>query len=182
MTKTPVRLYLDVDGVLNFFGARAGSAINHPWGDTMSGEAGLKGYIINWAPALLEALTELDVEIVWLTTWRDHAVEHLAPLFGGWGSDFRVLHPRREDEWMYQRVASLNWKAKAIVEDVNNDPAHFIWIDDELWAMKRTMMDHDLEHSTEVQNLIVIPEPNFGITPDDVDRMKAFIAEVRAND
>jgi len=120
------RLYLDVDGVLN-------AQMPMGWGRLGNGYARVDGveYKIRWAPAMIDALRSLDVELVWCTTWRDNAKVSLAPLIG-WGEHGRVLHPWEEDVW-----PSIDWKFPAIQDDQKASPSRFIWIDDEIESKMR---------------------------------------------
>lgn len=132
MTDKKTRLYLDVDGVINYFGGRMHydkDTFEHPW--PTKAEAEVRRFRIVWSPDMLAALDELDLEIVWLTTWRDSAVNDLAPALG-WGADFRVMHPLPEDEWMFQVRPSIQWKLPALLADQATDPSPFIWFDDEI--------------------------------------------------
>lgn len=151
------RLYLDVDGVIN-------ASMPIGWGKTRDGQAG--GYTIRWAPALLNALVDLGVEIVWTTTWQEHAVTKLAPLLG-FGSEFRYLSPPTQFvDWPWP---SIEWKNAAIILDQAAHPEPFIWVDDELHP---PYVAHDVEGG-----LLIGVSPYTGIRPQDVARMRKFVED-----
>jgi len=168
MTDKKTRLLLDVDGCLNFFGGRTALDKDNfelPW--PTREEAVVRGYTIVWSPDMLAALDALDLEIVWLTTWRESAVNDLAPVLG-WGADFRVLHPLPEDEWMYQTVASIKWKLPALLADQEADPSPFIWVDDEV-GMKEAV------EATRIGGRAIAPNPYLGITESNIATMVDYI-------
>ena len=145
------RLYLDVDGVIN-------AQMPMDWGKLCNGHAG--GYSIRWAPRMVAELADLNVELVWTTTWRDEAVTELAPLIG-WGEHGRVLHPAGgELIW-----PSIDWKFEAVLADQAASPSSFIWLDDELEA----------EHKRHGGLVLTVPAA-LGITPRIMDMMRDWIA------
>jgi len=170
MTDKKTRLYLDVDGVINYFGGRMNydkDDFENPW--PTRAEAEVRRFRVVWAPEMLAALDALDLDIVWLTTWRNSAVNDLAPALGGWGANFRVMHPLEEDEWMFQRVASIEWKLPALLADQKADPSPFIWLDDEI-GMKEAV------EARQVGGLAMPPNPDVGITSKEIAAMVDYIA------
>lgn len=164
-----VRLYLDVDGVINAHKADArwaGSRIRR-------GRAGPNPdpaykYVIQWSKDLVDALKGLDVELVWTTTWVGHAPTEIAPLIG-YGYNARWLEPEGGVTF-----PSILWKNVLVWRDQQTDPSPYIWIDDELGdlPMLRVMGADDLDHS---RGLLISPNPRYGITPDDILDMKKYI-------
>ncbi|MER8186884.1 hypothetical protein [Kitasatospora sp. NPDC094015] len=73
------------------------------------------------------ALLALPFELVWATTWKDEANEHLAPLLGlpqlPW-VDWPSMHHGDPDD--------LHWKTRHLVAWAAGRP--FAWVDDELTA------------------------------------------------
>lgn len=163
LSATRVRIYLDVDGVLN---AQAPSN----WGGVSEGYATAEGskYRMRWAPALLEALSALDADIVWTTTWRTDAADSLATLFGGFGQDFRVLHPNL-DPHAETTFPSIYWKLAAIAAEQAASPSPFVWLDDEidLWEAK---------DAGELGGLALTINAFTGITPAIIEKIEAYIA------
>lgn len=158
MTKK-VRLYLDVDGVIN--------AAMPPWKGPSEGRAVAEGhaYKIRWAPAMVAELAALGVDLVWATTWRKDAAFSIAPLIG-WGEDARHLSPPFDLTW-----PSIDWKAAAVAEDQKGDPSPFIWADDEI---------HRGHVDAHPDALVLSIDPRLGITPTTIQRMRDYIKGVSA--
>jgi hypothetical protein len=167
-----VRLYLDIDGVLNAW---------HPedaWPDSeirnvdvavdIDGYRGLAG--LTWAADLIDALASLDVELVWATTWTTDAPTVAAGAFG-FGAGQRFLSPL--DGRM--RAPSIAWKEEAVIADQLASPSPFIWVDDEL----------TLAHVERVADLfgdralIVCSDHGKGITSAQIAGMRAFVKSWR---
>src|SRR5690606_39765676 len=76
-----VRIYIDVDGVINAFSNA------QPWGKVKPSVTVAYGYRITYHQGLIDALKDIDnsndnVEFVWLTTWQTLARTDLAPAVG----------------------------------------------------------------------------------------------------
>lgn len=173
MEEKKVRLYIDVDGVIN---ASQGDFV---WQHTNSeGECDPNGdgfrYLITWVPAMIYALKTLDVEVVWLTTWCMAAPREIGGLTG-FGQEARVLLPLHGREVTFP---SINWKRASLVADQKADPSLFIWVDDELGlseeGLKLALPD--------TPRLLLQPDAKTGITPNDVERMKEFIKSNSSHD
>jgi hypothetical protein len=160
MEKT--RLYLDVDGVLN------ASFPDQNWGVRNFGQASAGDAVwgIVWAPELITALAELDVELVWTTTWRDDDKSGLADLLG-WGHHGRVLHPSAENIW-----PSIDWKFEAVINDQLASPGRFIWVDDELDNGVR-----EATHRVFPMALLLEADPVKGVTKEQIEMMKLYLSK-----
>jgi hypothetical protein len=119
-----VRLFLDVDGVLN---ACTWSPDPDQWNDWEHGNA--QNYDICYSPTVGKFFTELTqdprVEILWLTTWEGDANVYISPMLGMPRFPVAGYRPFREKHsgwWKYDIVRE--WWAK--------DPIPFVWIDDDL--------------------------------------------------
>ncbi len=178
-----VRLYEDIDCCLNAsYNARAWRDKDNPedLGGYCRGRAYLyhdddghrisefhtpHDYRMEWNERLIAELNTLDVELVWATTWRADAPA-VGELMGLTHEDQRVLHP------LHGRTTfpSIFWKFDAILAEQDRDPGPFIAVDDE-WdsdpAMRATL---ELKGG-----LVVCPDPNLGITPADVKRMREYV-------
>lgn len=174
------RLYLDVDGCINLFGFST-----WPSGEVKTGVATLvhdgfgqvieagewtqvfkPSYTIAWAPELIDELNSLDVELVWLTTWCQNAVDLIAPMVGLTLSS-RVLLPLSGQV----TFPSILWKSEALSQDLYGFSGKHIWIDDEPtpddWAASSALSGvHRVQ-----------PDPNFGIRPHEVEAMKQYLAD-----
>lgn len=173
---TKVRMYLDVDGCINAF--RFTDLESSLWGETSTGIGHVepesdnpRQYNIIWHQEMVESLRALDIDLVWLTTWRSDAPKSIGKLIG-WGEDARVLHPLDG----ITRFPSIYWKYAALIQDQKDDPAPFIWVDDELDNFER-WVDEEFE-ALESQSLIVAPNSILGISPRNVEDMREFIKQV----
>lgn len=125
-----VKLYLDVDGVLNAFGE--GAPEWAPWTVTRCSTnqgSGLKtSFHIRHSLAMGQAIADLDVEICWLTTWGNDANKAIGPLFG-WPS-YEVVPGEEGEDWNDEEIVWWKWKTLQIFHEM--DPRPFIWADDDL--------------------------------------------------
>lgn len=165
-----VPLYLDVDETIN---------VQMPtgWGRTQQRHVTIASTIgaggwgaprvwnlrVRWAPAMLDALAELPVEIVWLTSWGNQARTHLAPRLG-WGEDYRSL-AEPPDAWDF---TTMEWKVPAMLTERGRED-HFVWLDDEL-----TQQEVD-----EFPNALILPiHQRMGVSPADIETIAAYLATI----
>jgi hypothetical protein len=170
---TAVRLYLDIDGVINApypEGAwplsEVGTAeVPVDFGGGCYGKARLE-----WARKLIEHLAALDVDLVWATTWTSEAPTVAADVFGI-GAGHRFLTPI-DGRLIFP---TISWKEQAVTADQSRSPSPFIWVDDELTP------DHGQRMGALFPGrvCVVTSDEWTGITPAQVDRMTAFIDEMR---
>jgi hypothetical protein len=156
-----VRLYLDVDGVINAW--YAGSVwVDSPLQEGIAAAGGYN-YRIKWSADMVSALSQLDVDLCWATTWVGAAPTTLAPLIG-YGMDSRYLRP------LSGKVSfpSIYWKEAAIREEQLRDPSPFIWIDDEIGWDQQII-------ASSLGGLAISPDHQFGITPADIGLMQEYI-------
>lgn len=158
-----VRLFLDVDGVIN-------AQLNHfHWGKRASRRGTAQGFVIHWSDAMVDVLSSLDVELIWATTWREHAPTDIG-LLTGYGLDARVLHPKLDPD-AETTFPSIEWKKEAIRAFLVEEPGPWVQIDDELhygheeWG----------RFATDNRGLIVGPNPLYGISPVNIERIRQFI-------
>lgn len=160
-----VRLYLDVDGVINT-GYPSWPRVAEKRVGNRHGE-----WLIRWSPDLLAELSSLDVNLVWTTTWTHDASGPLAEAL-----DFDFGKGKR---WLQRQPGedpfpSIHWKDRAILRDQGTDPAPYIWVDDELRAARWAQYEPSVGHKL-FTNLIVGPNPDMGITPEHIEKMRQFI-------
>lgn len=171
---TRVRIYHDVDGVLN-----AQMPLKEWGAKPENGKAsitdfrGTETWPIRWSPGYVEALNALGdkVELVWTTTWRENALTDIAPLVGITLPHQRVLHPLDG----VTRFPSIMWKRDAIGVEQELDPSPFVWLEDEAGILERTI-------SVELGGYTPWINHRLGVTPKIFDRIKAYVeAEDRSN-
>ena len=179
-------LLLDVDGVLNAFGAWTLVDDSLPMRrDNVRAPAGwhstrVDGYHLLLNPAhaeWVEALSE-RFDMVWATMWQDRAPAALAPEVG-FGADWPYIDFQRHQSHRTTRRTGLgvgSYKFPGVVATVGDRP--MVWIDDDLepaiyeWAAKR-----DAEG---IPTLLVQPSPAEGWTKAEFDAVIAFAASVAA--
>lgn len=161
-------LYLDIDGVLNVFD-RTGD--NPAWPDPYA-EGRAQGHLIVWSPALIEELhfvLNTGVDLVWTTTWRQHALDDIAPLVGLPATRFITANEKFSDS------STIQWKTRAVLADQDSDPSSFIWVDD----------DHDqfsMRHAEDRNGLAIQTDARLGITPGQVAEMHGYLESLRRRD
>lgn len=167
---TRLRIYMDVDGVLN-------ASVPHPgWfpvGGSQPSTGLAQGYRIQWAQPMVDALNkfvlEHDAEFVWATTWCHAAQEDIAPLLGldvGTVKQSRVLLP------INGRVSfpSIDWKVDALINEQRESPMPFVWLEDEISNVELRMVEN-----AGIQDMLAInPGFSFGIQPKHLEAMEAF--------
>jgi hypothetical protein len=122
--KVTVKLFLDVDGVINHYPRSAKTEFNLKSDDAM-------GYEIQYHREIFEKLAALPVEIHWLTTWRDDANKWIAPMLG-W-SDLPVVGREEYDSQIAWSNKPSYWWKYITLQNLNlQEP--FIWVDDEIWG------------------------------------------------
>jgi hypothetical protein len=173
-------LLLDVDGVLNAFGAwelidpgqpmrrgnvRAPSRWHHARAD---------GYQLLLRPEHRDWVARLEqrFEMVWATMWQERAVVALAPVVG-FGADWAWIDfTAHQDHITGQRtgVGIGSYKFPGVVATVGDRP--MVWVDDDLepaiyeWAARRD--------ESGIPTLLVQPSPEEGWTRAELDAVLAF--------
>ena len=154
-----VRCYLDVDGVLAPY-VDAG-VVPSTWPDFIDGYVGSR--LAVHSPAMLLALSRLELEVVWCTTWGLQAERAFGAMLG--------FGARRTLDLHSTPLASGGVKGAAVLADLQADPAPFVWIDDEAIT---TLAVERLE-SLQVPMLLIEPSRTIGLEPADVKRIDAFV-------
>lgn len=155
-----VRLLLDVDGVLNAVGPPCPDW--QEWNATKCGNS-----VINYSLDVGRAIAELDVDVVWLSTWRQKANEWISPLFG-WPEHAVVSI---DDEKMLSWRSW--WKLDAAKRLYGEDPQPFIWADDDLGANVEAY-----EWCKEVGGLPIVPRTHTGLTRAHLEEMRQYVARM----
>jgi hypothetical protein len=155
-------LLLDVDGVVC------------PYGDELADpeDAGLRQVSVGYRPVWLSPEVGRHLErlckafqLVWCTSWEDHAAEYLAPFLG-----LPALPVMHFEEPV---GADCHWKWPAIEAFVGDRP--FAWLDDEIRR-------DDLARAARrpVPTLLVRVDGTRGLQGAHVARLEAFAEELRA--
>ncbi len=166
LTTLPPILLLDVDGVINTF--------RPSWGAELT-RADAAGIPIRYAPALIARLRDLHqsggVDIRWSTTWCGyrHQLDALNWLFEvGFPAAFG------------NRPMSKTWgdlKIDAALA-VLTEGRRLIWADDEEADAARRLFPTIAEAEADGRALLVTPESELGLQPEDLDRIEAFLKEI----
>lgn len=161
------RLYLDVDGPLNVFGARPNNRFP-AWDDIEPVvRAGMTlRYSYTMGDHLWELCDRLGIEIVWASTWCHYDINELIGSLYGWPK-FRKLP---------YTVTSPSGCGK--LAEVSEDAcgAHgVVWVDDDLWGP-------DLEwvharNEAGLPALALTPSPATGLAPWDLRTIEEFVKE-----
>lgn len=173
-----MKLYLDIDGVLNAAhnrlswggdGRRIGNAVGglSDEGKPVPPEL-RRPHVMRWNIDMIAALNGLDLEIAFATTWRTDGRDSVAPLMGlNIPDNPFVLLPLNGT----LSFPSINWKYDAMRERYAVDPgARFIWIDGELASL-----NEDGRVSAHFPNaLLIAPDPNVGITRTHIHDMERY--------
>lgn len=162
-------ILLDVDGVVNALGREE----DHAWPDAEINTAfpvfagGDRGWPIYTSKRLGEALLALDVNIVWLTTWKYDANVAISPLVG-LPDDLHVGdYERRKFSEGFQ-----DWKMNFVYGFLGDFSGPVVWIDDEaVPGYFKEELDSDPELASRI--LIVEPDSYSGLAPYHVE----FIAD-----
>lgn len=119
---------LDVDGVLNAIEPKPKHVTAWDGYEHADVRADRSTYRISYAPTLVLGIRELiedgNVEVMWLTTWQEHANEALRKLFG---FPELAIASTRED---FLSPAATWWKLTVAKRVAKDRP--LIWTDDDL--------------------------------------------------
>ena len=162
-------LFLDVDGVLNAPYPAWPSTLRVPIVDHPKLPQGVV-LTLSYSPEMVAAIKDLEVELVWLTTWEDSAQTHLVPLINALGGNIYLSsagHVKLSD---YTGL----WKYSALREFVEAHPRPFIWVYDDAISSRA---ERDLV-TLDVAHLLVRPYPKQGITPNHVALIKEFLCSL----
>lgn len=179
-------IYLDVDGVINSFSKKPpkndtgwkgewlrGDAVvpnDYPTGGWSMGSSS-QTFSIFWSVELIDSLNKIsemdDVNIIWLTTWKEHAKTVLSPLVGINGQ-----------EWVHLDAGDVYdtkdwWKLTAIREHVREtNPDRIIWLDDDLGFDYQARL---WVNSLKNRILPITPNSNLGLTKKHISDILDFI-------
>lgn len=178
-------IFLDIDGVVNIVSKRQGNLDKLPhlrvWNKWETIE--VTSYPITYSPELVSHLNRISekAEIVWLTTWKEEAVNDFAPAVGL--NDFRLIDPTgATDPWGTAASFKGNpenrwWKLNGVLEHITSTGAPFVWIDDELRSPMRNYVKQ-VASSFNVPNLLFVPYETMGIDSEHINRIDEFIESV----
>ncbi len=154
-----VRLLLDVDGVLNAVGSRCPD-----WQEWYVAKC--RGATITYSPEVGRAIAELDVDVLWLTTWREEANRWIGPLFG-WPKH-AVIAIEDEDMLSWRSW----WKLDAAQRLYGENAGPFIWVDDDLDAMVDAY-----DWCKSVDGLPIVPRTDIGLSRADLLEMRRYVEQ-----
>lgn len=171
-------LFLDVDGALNALdGLNKGR-----WPDYRKQKVHTKDPATgDWSklnvrisPKMCAAIAKLPVDHQWATSWEDQANATLRELTGL--PKYPVACRVGEFEMTMHGFMPVEkqWKWLDIQVQLERDPRPMIWIDDEdiPWEAGTTLDERGIRF------LLIKPDSNVGITPDHLDDIRSFLAEL----
>lgn len=158
------KILLDVDGVLNAL-LPVNATPPQTWSDWHISRA--EGFRMCTSKAMARSITDLG-EVHWLTTWNEDNLANaiISPLVGI--GPFPVA-ARPSDRLVF---GDEMWKPRA-AEVFSKQHARVVWIDDDarhLWAEWKGGA------AFPSNMLVVSPNPDTGLTPDEIEQIKGWIA------
>jgi hypothetical protein len=170
--------FVDVDGVINVLV----DYVNKPHLDSCSDweTIDVNGYTIVFSPTLVESVNALSetIDIVFLTTWVESAVNNLAPALG-----LNIKNFLRSDgsnssfEYQGNDASKRWWKLNGILDHINNDHRPFVWVDDDMSnEVKRAILGRAAFEG--VENLLITPNSKIGLTEQHIGIIEAFTSRV----
>lgn len=155
------RIYIDVDGVLNFDKKCRGSI------DKRVFFTPEESYIVRLNPEhgqwLLELAEETDAELTWATTWMNMANDHIGPAIGLPELPYVDFGLRKFSQ------SSGSWKANGVI-DYCDGP--FFWFDDD-WTIPGI-----LSYSLTVPHKVQIVNGYAGLTRQDIESAKRWFSKL----
>lgn len=154
-------ILLDIDDVINIFGYKPDETIWRKW-ERGSAYAHGRAWGLLWAPALIDAITEIHTaglaEIRWHTTWQHEALNFGAEVGL---PDFPIQEARVHGGQPW-------WKIAAAERVLAAEGRALVWLDDQINGFHlgehfNSYIHHDFGG---VPNLLAIaPRPHQGLTP-----------------
>lgn len=167
-------IYLDIDGVLNAMSHKPPKMNTQWYGEWR--EEKIMGYTILWSVELVERLNALaerpDVQVKWLTTWRQDAAQTFSAPVGINGQEWFFFddHDREMgnlEEW---------WKFRHFRKDFEDGVAEkYVWIDDDLMWEKHSR--EWMENISTDLLLPISPNSNHGITRKQMELIESFLSD-----
>jgi hypothetical protein len=173
-------LFLDVDGVLNAFELLPGRS-THGFDDfdvhevTFEDDDGSPhNFIVVLSSTMGARLAALAADITWATTWEHRADSHIAPLCGL----PRGLPVLTEPD--YGAAPWGRWKFQVVRRAVESDPRPFVWVDDDIDSFRTASMTaRNWAASISTPNLLIAPDPQTGLLPEQLELVEIFLADHR---
>lgn len=168
--QSPVRIFLDVDGVLNSYPVpeprfkREKRRAVHAW-----------NYELHYRPHIVQLMERFlrrrHAQLVWLSTWSRLCTEEIEPKLG-FTRRYAVEAMPDSSFNYYADDPHTWWKAKAVEKFLRDNPDdRAIWIDDDL------VHTTTLEHFTTLfgdRLLMIAPEYSTGLTEAHFKQMRRF--------
>lgn len=187
--------FLDIDGVLNVIPSAANRNSDKAphfkvwknWNPvkevTVNGHSGEATYPIRVSSDLIDNVNAIaeNVDIHWLTTWKEKAPTIFAPLFGV--KEFPValaigVESPFGSRYSYGNLPEFRWwKMNAVINDMETNARPVIWTDDDITARYTGSYVKGIAKDLDVPILIIPPFDAKGIEPWHIDRIKEFVAE-----
>lgn len=157
---------IDIDGVVAPSGGEPSYAGEVVWADLPPGRMHFPKAIIDWLAGL-----GARTQVVWVTSWQDHAVTYLTPALGlpVWG-----YHARRDAPKPLLLSAVQGWWKEAIVRAYLHAGCRVVWLDDDI--NYRTIIGELIDEFGD-QLLAISPNPGQGLTSNERDRVDAWLRD-----
>ena len=169
--------FLDVDGVLNSWDT---PDPRHGTYQVAWVPVGRRPVRVEYSPSVIARINALHtaglVEVVWLTSWNEHARTQLAPEIGLLAFDVVPEPPLSSTRWSTLPGTDATWwKVGRILEHITAHPNRpYIWTDD--WLTKADKFTlREVGRAPEL--LITVPRTP-GLTHAHLDRIEEFCREV----
>jgi len=172
-----MKLFLDFDGVVNFFSSRSAYSKNRDTLGYMRRTSLLSGgslYDVQYSAELVKKLNDTHQELgftwLWLTTWHKDAVAVVDKALGTQSDGFVDWSPHAGVRFGQSEAQTVAVRAsnKLSVLKANYGDEPFIWVDDDA-------TDNFNPDDFPVPHLVVKPDERYGITRTDWDKMAEFM-------
>ena len=170
------RLYLDIDGTF-LAETPLFEDVETAVVTDLHGAGYQTQYQISWSPTVVRGvkalLEDFDLELVWLTTWLGSKtmIDDLVAVVGGLAGGRRlVMLPRKLGGFI-----SAAWKRDALLADLKEDPATYVWADDAEVLIHSAFVKAALPT---VESLHVAPITEWGLTAEHLAGIRTFLGRL----
>jgi len=168
--------YCDVDGVLNLRKHSAPKSLVKKivWKkySLQNGSGVPMFHLLKYDPIVVEEISQLPVELVWLSAWNKYARTILEPLTSLVST--RVLEYRLT----MKDLRTEKGKYVLLVADQKQNPSPFIWVDNV--ATKNFVPADWVNHP--YPYLVITPHSHYGLTVKHIEEIKFFLKNLQVRE